>query len=329
MPQYHFNKNAFGSGFELASTINRALERNNLKLVEVIRMGPRFFIAQMKQGRKKVFFKICLERHNKKANHRTTTKSTINEIEFLTFLWKSRNTTLRAGIPHILDAETNDYVWMLRDFTPGHLYNKGESNFLFTDNFFHDTTPDWLITFFGSLHEESGKLPRPLKKKIHSHSLEDYENCIDWKGALENIGRGELVAPAQAALDHYRAAFDDAPRVLTHHEPYSAHIVRDKKGKCHFIDWENIGLNNPLHDLSIIWIRGWNKPRWQEEFLEKLHKHLHDQFRFDHVFAAEMILQSAGNIAYFSSDNITPEEKKIRKKIIPYFTQLIEQYSKN
>lgn len=324
---WHFNPSAFGTGFALANTINSVIKKHNLHIKKIFRLGPRFFIAMCTKGKKNTFFKICLEYWTPATGIKTTPKSEMNEIEILITLNKSKNHTLKTGVPRIIDSNINEYIWMLRDLIPGKTQNIKGSNFLFTKKFFTSKNIEWLTLFFLGLQNETAHLPSSLKKSIHAHTLLSYEQCIDWKGVLSRHKLGSLVAPMKTSLNACRKIFDCAPKVLTHHEPYASHFIKDSNDKLHLIDWENIGLNNPLHDMSIMWMRGFENIEWQNNLLVHAQKKmLPKKNEFDAIIKAEMLLQSVGNISFFSKSILTKEEKQVKRKIIPYFVRLIKKH---
>ena len=325
---WNFAPGAFGTGYKIAETINRAAEKYNLSMRRILRLGPRFFIASCTKEKEDALLKVCLEPYAPAPGLKTAPKSMLQEAKILSFL-ERRQSRFADSLPHVYGfSRPSGYAWMVRRYEHGKTFQRGKSNFLFSRSFFTRKRGEEILSFLASLHTQTNTLPHTLRKQLRIHTLSDYEQCIPWKQALSQTKERTLARRVSRALKKFQNTFNNAPRVLTHHELYPAHIQKKKNGTLSFIDWENIGLNNPLHDALLVWIRSFEYPRWQKWFLRRTRELLLPNNTFHDIFYAEVIMQSLGNLNFFLGNSLTKEEKTVKKQAVSFFVKLLKNITK-
>lgn len=124
------------------------------------------------------------------------------------------------------------------------------------------------------------------------------------------------------------------------HSASSGHSERKSKSEqrrtgrtVKLVDWENIGWGNPLRDFTSMWVRAYEHPAWQKKFLDNFRKEVllegatafggvPPEAGFEVLFGVEKILQSFGNLTYFSQTPL-PVEISRKKKAVGFFRRCV------
>lgn len=310
-----------GTGYGLAKQINHIFQKHQLKLIKLLRLGPRFFIALCQKKNLKCVLKINLYERAINQDCRTHNEHLAREIIFLKLIAQQKNYSLiKKGVPYIYDGDENsERTWYLKSYTAGEFQNLGKSNFLFKESFFTKENLNWLIKFFSQLHQLSMNLPEKKQKLFHHHCLKDYLNLLNdqrIKPPLKN-----RYPEIFSFFKKHEKNFDKNQTALTHFEPYPVHFIKNKNGLL-IIDWENIGWGNSAHDIGVIWVRSFSKPAWQKSLIVKFQKSTPLNKHWFDLFKTEIAVQSLANLSYLKTTT-DPDEQKVAPQLSQFLLKQI------
>ena len=306
----------------ISPAVQSILDQNHFELVRILRYGPRFICLKVRSGDRVGMFKMALpvaERSPQLAPPGYTwteheeililEQRLLKEALFLQFFSQQLG---GAGFePQVIALSDTSPVWSLRTYIAEQPLTVDNSDFRFDQRFFELVTPRQAVDFFRKLHELSDRLPQSLTDLIMPYtsaltnpmrferSLSRAEAMPQFKSQAAHLGRRfqELVPE----YDNYR-------RVITQYEPYSCHLFV-VNGKIGLIDWENVGWGHALQDLSVLWMRCFEQPDWQADYLEVLREYGYFGGNGQLFWDSELLIQSFANHQYFkTTDHIgTPE----------------------
>ncbi|MBU0707718.1 aminoglycoside phosphotransferase family protein [Patescibacteria group bacterium] len=296
-------------------TQNDIIKKYNLKLLKIIRNGPRFFVAKCQKGQHTVIFKICL--YTDKVDPRTN-HGIKREALTLKFFHTHPPELFRQATPKILEHNFAGRTWYIREYLDGEPQNVKDSNFVFTTDFFSKKSADWIANFFHKLHYTSHRFPSKQKAIYAKHTMETNIMLIGWYKVGGYFNFPQAAEKIKYFLFKHESLFDTYQNVLTHYEPYASHFFKYNDDDFYLIDWENVDWGNPAHDISIIWNRAFTRPEWQKFLLKQFMKHISFEKDFKDLFSVELVLQGVSNIDYFNQTR-HPAEKPIKKKAIAFY----------
>lgn len=210
--------------------------------------------------------------------------------------------------------------WYLIEWAqPGERMSLGKSDFLIKDKFFTQKNLEWDVETLAALRRNSASVYGALKKELS----ETFYDLADYRGLLEPQGKpyftADILSKAAAFLDQAGPIYNKYnKKTVTHHEFYGSQIVSSSKTLM-LTDWENVGWGHPLRDFMTMWIRAFEHPAWQANFLEAFKKSLAvPEEEFEALFGVEKILQNFGNIVHFSQTKL-PSEVARKEKALAFF----------
>jgi hypothetical protein len=290
---------------EAQVAISNILIKEGYRIIEEIKYGPRFLIAEVAKGNKMAMLKICL--FTKSLDKRTNDKFS-REILFLKFVGNSKYSALKKSVPKVHASGLSPRAWYIREYYTGDTQNIEGGDIRFKKAFFNEKNLVWLVEFFSTLQKIKDKeLPPELRKyllraanfnkqiwefiKPHFELIEGY---LRMPGVSKKFGK---------IVKDYIPSYNQATRVLSHQEPYSSHFIKNN-GQFTLIDWENVNWANPVHDMVILWMRAYDHPAWQKKFYQNFKKHYRNYKDFDKLWEMETFIQSCFNIIsyYFHYD---------------------------
>ncbi len=298
---------------EISPFVRGVLEQNHFELIRVLRYGPRFICLEVRSGDRRGMFKMVLpeaERgpHNTPPGYVWTEFERIDKLErrllkealFLQFFSQQLG---EAGFePQIIALSETSPVWSLRTFIDERPMSAWDSNFIFSPRFYRSITPRQVIDFFIKLHSLSDRLPESLTDYI-----KDFTSTLTNQSRFErSVERARLMPAFRGAADRLQAAFaaaaphySDYEPVITQYEPYSCHLflVHDKVS---LIDWENVGWGHALQDVSVLWMRCFDDPEWQAEYVRLLEAEGYFKGHGRLYWESELLIQSFANHQYFA-----------------------------
>lgn len=315
------------TGFGIAKKINQISEKHNLSLIEVIRIGPRFFIGLYKKrnpltnSENKFLLKISLGHARESHNMRRVCKKLNRESKFLDFLAKYKDPSFKKAIPKLIDFELTGRSWYLKEYIEAEPQNLNKSNFIFRKSFFNSKSSFFLAQFFSSLHKASKNFPQSFKKTIKRYPLKNHEKCIHYFIILDHYKMGHLKDKFNKFLESKREIFDKNQNVITHFEAYAPHILKENNN-FYIIDWENVGWGNPARDITTLWMRAFEHPEWQKDLIEKFleFSSLEHRKYFEDLFEVEVVLQSISNLGYFRWTQ-DKDELRIKERALEFFKE--------
>lgn len=292
---------------------------NGYKTIKVFRNGPRYFVALIEDQKGHQFvIKKLLDASNSWARDALS-----KEILFTNWVVSLGDKSLASYFLNNHDFEVQgNSVWRVQAFCAGKFQNREPSPFLLSDSFSEDVSPVELSNFLSRLHAVTASLPKQLTDRLGSFTLAEYEKFINWDDLPIGVVGVDLNRKIRAFLDSETPTYNSSRRVLTHFEFYGPHILKREDKSLVIIDWENVGVSVESHDVVSIWLRAFQNSNWQEVFLSNFRKGLSSGSQFEAVFRVEVVLQSLGNIAYFSRSDIDAE-KNVKDLAIQFFVEQV------
>jgi hypothetical protein len=326
---------------ELSPFVLKVLKDNHFKPVEVLRYGPRFICLVVKTGNRIGMFKMVLpvdERTpaNTPPDYKWTEFEAIEALErrllkealFLQFFSQQLG---EAGFePQIIALSEGTPVWSVRTFIKERPMSAWDSNFILSPRFYQHVTPRQAVEFFHKLHQLSPAVPQSLTEYIKAFvstltNSNRFERSVARAKAMpEFAGLADHLAERFAAV---QPRYADYTRVITQYEPYGCHLFL-VNGKLGLIDWENIGWGHPLQDLSVLWMRCFDDPEWQAEYIRVMDEYGYFEGNGRLYWESELIIQGFANHQYFSEGgpigNLDYDQRAIR-----FFADTIRQTIQN
>ena len=314
------------TGFGVAKQINEIVKKHDLALIEILRIGPRFFIGLYRRNGKKALLKISLGHTKENDDFRRVCRKLNRESRFLDILSHYRDPFLKKTVLKLIDFETKNRAWYLREYIEATPQNFNKSNFLFRKSFFNDRASTFLAQFFASLHGASKDFPSSFKKTLKRYPLENQQEGARCFEILENRGLSHLKEKVKKFLDAKREIFDKNQNVITHYEAYAPHILKDIDSNFYFIDWENVDWGNIARDIATLWIRAFEHPTWQKDLIEKFLKFSSPEQKkyFKDLFGVEVILRSVFKIDYLGWTQ-DKDELRMKDQVIEFLKANIEK----
>lgn len=281
--------------------IRAVLTRERAVVCDIIRTGPRFFVADVLYRNKRALFKACI--HPQSEDLWTNMKFG-KEVLFLQYLRDSGHPRVRHFAPHIYAGAAGTRAWYIREYISGVQYNIRGGNIRFRDSFFTKKHRKDIVASFRDLQSiRASQLPRAFARRLARYDTTEHEERLlapYWGRIAHFLGDRNAKGVLPRILAQRSHIYDHAPGVLAHQEPYASHFIRKEK-KLRLIDWENINWTNPVHDFAKLWMRASKHSRWQED----LHKDARRVTapllgeRFDAVWETSLLIKGLFNILSF------------------------------
>jgi hypothetical protein len=322
---------------ELSPFVLNILDQNHFTPVRVLRYGPRFICLEVRSGERRGMFKMVLPVSERTAaiappDYKWTEyervdlleKRLLKEALFLQFF--SQQLGGSGFEPQIIALSETSPVWSLRTYIDSRPMSAWDSNFIFSQRFYKQVTPRQAVDFFHKLHRLSDDIPQSLADlvKVFTSTL------VNTSRFDRSVKRAATMPQFAAAAERLRECFAaatpryrDYRRVITQYEPYSCHLfVVD--GKLGLIDWENVGWGHPLQDLSVLWMRCFEAPEWQSEYVRVMEEYGYFEGNGRLFWESELLIQSFANHQYFADGGPvgTPEYDQRGSE---FFVTTIEQ----
>lgn len=321
MPEIQTDQNiAFSASeaFPEPSLETKMVFGEQLEPIEVYRNGPRFYVAKVTDGQHTFQIKEVvpgpaeLENPEQRGTHSYQLKTEIGAVKYL-------NTSLAEDdriTPNLMITGSNPELY----YASEHLSENGwfgtpNSNFFSNQEVLAKTPPEKLFSSIDTLQRLTNgtnipeRLTDPNRAKTYSidadlvkEFMQEFKNV----NGIEQFTDDEL----EKIPDKAGHALDNVPLVLCHGEVYPPHIFVDANQKqAKLIDWENARMDSPYVDHASVWVRAFENPEWQANYLELVK----NQEGFDvDAWNATVFLVAKGNIGYVLSnyEQVSEDRKK-------------------
>lgn len=298
---------------ELSPYVRSVLVDNNLIPLRVLRYGPRFVCIHVRNGGLEGMFKMVLplkERgaHNTPEGYTWTDHDNILVLErrllkealFLQYF--SQHLGPNGFEPQIQALSEESPVWSLRSYIAEKTMSAWDSNFIFSQRFYTEVEPHQVVDFFRDMHRVSDNLPEPLNDMI-AEFVSTLTNPSRFERSVDRAKQMPQFAPYAVELERRFATYTDDyanyTPVVTQYEPYSCHLFV-VNGKVSLIDWENVGWGHTMQDLSVLWMRCFDSPEWQDEYVKLLETYGYFEGNGRLFWESELLIQSFANHQYFA-----------------------------
>lgn len=286
-----------------AAFIDQRVAAEGMVIKKILRVGKRFFVADVRFQGKRALFKTCVY---PKSSDPWTNKKFGREILFLQFLAGSRHHAARAFAPRIYRGSTQTRAWYVREYINGTVYNINGGNIRFRPSFFTRANALAILRGFRDLQGiKKGELPKTLRSRLKRHDqMKTIRALLDpnWKHIARYLHDTRATRDLPAILDSRQRIFDHTPAVLTHQEPYASHFIKNS-GTLRLIDWENIAWANPVHDFTNLWMRSSDHPSWQNMLKRAAQRDTRRALdaHFEDVWETSIFIKALFNVLSFPS----------------------------
>lgn len=325
---------------ELSPNIISLLKDNDFKPIKLLRYGPRYICVMVDASGQVGLFKMALPESERKADHipkgyvltdhdsvAELNKRILKEARFLEFF----TTKLGASNfePRVIAYSKKDPVWSLRVYLNEDTMSAWDSDFILSQRFYDTITPRQAIDFFHTLHRLSDELSQDLADLIQNYvsTLTAKHRFVRTANQARRIERYR--DRADQILERFQSLaprYSDYKKVITQYEPYAPHIFL-VNGHMSLIDWENIGWGHPLQDLSVLWMRCFERPEWQAEYIRLLEGYGYFEGNGRLFWDSELLIQGLANYDYFSKEPIgTPDYDR---RAMSFFSDTIDHILDN
>ena len=261
---------------------------------KAFREGPRVWVVGGDFDGKKAVFKTPFEKEKK---HKQTLLDEHLHRE-ATFL-KDAPEYLSLHLPTLYsDGVWEGRSWYLIEWVnPGKPQCSESSDFLMLDTFFTPDNLEWVLKVLGGLRRFSSELPNALRFDLDktAYDLSSYRQLLEPQG--RKFFENEVWEKIIDFLDRAEPAYNRLNKAtIAHHEFYGSQIL-SSNASFKLADWENVGWGHPLRDFANLWIRSFQHPAWQRDFLAEFRAQVGlEDSDFEILFGVEKILQNFGNL---------------------------------
>jgi hypothetical protein len=290
----------------------------HLRLLQVHRDGPRFFCAALTDGARRFQLKAVLaegaEDDGANGLHTPTAHLRV-EMEAVRFL-TTHLPEDESIAPRFISGGLEPSPWYASECLDGRWLGLEASPFFYDLEALPATAP---ASIFDSL----------VKLQCLTSEANIPASILDARRARKrdaNIHAGVAFLASQSersleavtgAVAEARATKDALPLVLCHGEAYPPHLFSDG-GTIKLIDWENARLDDSYVDHAAVWLRAFELPDWQEEYLAFVRRQ--EGFSRD-GWTATVFLMALDNYRYLSQDDRMPMPR--RKRAIEFCKRVV------
>lgn len=275
---------------------------------ELINQKKRFYRTICKtKTNKKIFFKSLLfQEKGIKRRFR-------NEISFSLFVKKQKNHPLYPFLPKLLNFSlAGDFLYKCEEFLPG--YSKKGEDFFSKKELIKIV--NLLILIKNTPYQE---IPISPKKGFFSFSSTK-------KRIKEFLQRTILAKNIKVKIfdifTDFKKIFKEVKPALSHGDFSEANLIF-LKDRIKIVDWEHIGIRNPLYDFADLWLKR-RKFKNEQSFLrEEFYKNSGKKFFFE-LFKLALLEITVRDIALFSKVIIEAKKEKNKRKEKIFHLQLLE-----
>lgn len=304
------------------------LRQQGLQPKQVLRHGPRYLCVMVSRGERQLFFKqLLLPEQDSDYDIGMLRGAFRRETKLLGWL-SDHAFALSLLAPRLLAAGEGDNPWYLRELIPGQPMSDGGTDFIFARDFFDLVQPEVVVHAFESLHALASKDRAWLETELDlgTYTLREYADGTHWQVTAQNR---EHLTPYASKVDQFlqqaQPTFDRFMTtrkysVLGHHEPYPSHLFV-LEGRIGLIDWENVGWTNRVQDLSKIWLRSFDAPKWQQRFEDSIRELGYFENGGWTVWQTELLLQCIANTGYVMRSHLGTSE--YRERAVEFFAHTI------
>jgi len=205
-------------------------------------------------------------------------ESFVKEVKLFKILEKYKNNFNK--LPNLAKVNLKTKTkWMIRKYYQG---NPTGNFWSFNKTFFNARNSNLLINYLIKLQSKSLQINPDFKKINQSKSLPirgsewftsgwqkdlDYNPDFCYKKFISEYFTVPKIKKINTLFIKNRKLLDHYAYYLTHGDLMPQNILIDKYHNIFFIDWEETHLNNPLFDVSYIYVNSWQHKLWRKNFL--------------------------------------------------------------
>jgi thiamine kinase-like enzyme len=241
---------------QIIQTINQVTSRHQLIPEYIMSTSGELFVLSMKRKKQQYLLKI------RKINEKFAQIKFKNEINILSNLKKKNIPGLI--LPTFITANTKQQPeYLLYSFIAGWPLN---TFYIYIGK---RLTPAFLKTDFLNI------IKKIQTSKLSTKTLECYtfkknfNTFLRHQNQLKKYISLTTFSKIKKTIQINKKLLDTAPLVLTHGDINPKNLIITKN-KLSIIDWSDVHLNNPLYDLSMLYMFAWNRPEIMKKIKEFL-----------------------------------------------------------
>jgi hypothetical protein len=295
-----------------ATFIKELLVKENLLVDQILRDGPRYWVAAVRQGQSQLILKAVIndETWSSPGTSKQFTTSDQLRAEIIALQgFGSHEDKLAGRVPKLVASSLEPPVWSLRERILSQDMAGTVGSLLFRPEFYELVAPDRLVDYIMSYQEitpELGELAAATPQSDQT-SLNSKMIIADLDYPQSHLTR--LSTRVNAYLRTQESWHDQQVKVLAHGEVYPPHIFLEDD-EIILIDWENFSLNNPVSDIMQVWIRAYDNPPWRAALKDALwQKSSLAKKDLEKLWDLELLYQSSRNLNYLHYSVIESSEQ--------------------
>lgn len=241
---------------QILQTINRVTSQYQLKPQFIMSTSGELFVLSLKGKKQTYLLKV-----RKKIGNSAQIKFK-NEIKLLTSLKKKNIAGL--VLPNFITADLKHKPeYLLYSFIDGLPLN---TFYIYIGK---RLTPIFLKTNFLDIIKKI-QVSNISSKKLERFSFEkNFSTFVTHQNVLKKYISNTTFKKIKKTILDNKKIFNVAPLVITHGDLNPKNLILTKN-KLAIIDWSDVHLNNPLYDLSMLYMFAWNRPEIMEKIKEFL-----------------------------------------------------------
>ncbi len=311
------------------NVLNKVLQKYDLKPKHIMSTSGEFLVMMLQHGKQKFLIKIRLN------NQAVAQKKFTNEIELIKFLEKKSIKGLVTA--KIFSSNiANQPEYLLYKYINGYPLNG------FYINIGQRATKNFLATNFFQVLKKLQRVKIPnklfLEKKFFKSNFTTFNKN---KVYFHKYASQNLFQTVTNLLRQQKNFLNNTSLVLTHGDINPKNLILTDR-KLALIDWSEAHLNNPLYDLSCLYLFAWNRPEIKQDIKSNIANGFPEIDNPYHLFLLNRLLLIPRNIRIMENSitglkldrknkHILPNTeikfKKIARQAIAYYVEEAERIS--
>lgn len=288
---------------QISQTINRVTSRYQLKPQFVMSTSGELFVLSLK-GKKQTYLLKVRKKIGKSAQIKFK-----NEIKLLTILKKKNIAGL--VLPNFIAADIKHQPeYLLYSFIDGLPLN---TFYIYIGK---RLTPIFLKTNFLDIIKKI-QVSNISSKKLERFTFKkNFSTFVTYQNVLKKYISNAIFKKIKKTILDNKKIFNVTPLVITHGDLNPKNLILTKN-KLAIIDWSDVHLNNPLYDLSMLYMFAWNRPILMELIRKFISHNFKDVINPDQLHLLNRLILTPKFIKIMEDSIVGIKNDKKNKVILP------------